>query len=57
MVKNFFFGQQILLAENVVKRTTQSKFSPAYWYHLSLVTKNTIKVDFMKNRVSRLYGG
>ena len=39
-----FFGQQILLAENVVKDPAQNKFSPTYWYHLSLVTKNMIKV-------------
>ena len=36
-----FFGQQILQAENVVKGPAQYKFGSAYWYHLSLVTKNT----------------
>ena len=41
---NFFFGQQILLAENVVKVPAQYKFRTAYRYHLSLVTKNIIKV-------------
>ena len=39
-----FFGQQILLAENVVKGPAQYKLSVAYWYHLFLVTKNIIKV-------------
>ena len=38
-----FFGQQILLAENVVKGLAQYKFGLAYWYYLFLVTKN-IKV-------------
>ena len=40
----FFFGQQILLAESVVKGTAQYKFGLAYRYHLFLVTKNIIKV-------------
>ena len=39
-----FFGQQILLAENVVKGLAQYKFGLAYWYHLFLVTKYIIKV-------------
>ena len=52
-MKNCFFGQQILLAENGVKVTAQNKFGPAYWYHLRLVTKNINKViDLMKNSVS-----
>ena len=40
------FGQQILLAENVVKGPAQYKFGLANWYHLFLVTgaKNIIKV-------------
>ena len=42
--KTFFFGQQMLLAENVVKGPAQYKFGLAYWYHLFLVTKNIIKV-------------
>ena len=44
--KTFFFGQQILLAENVVKGPAQYKFGLAYWYHFFLVTgtKNIIKV-------------
>ena len=42
--KKFFFGQQILLAENVVKGPGQYKFGLAYWYHLFLVSKNIIKV-------------
>ena len=42
-VENFFFCQQILLAENVVKGPRQYKFDLAYRYQLSLVTKN-IKV-------------
>ena len=50
--EKLFFSQQILLAENVVKGLAQNKFRPAYWYHLSLVTKNTIKIDFMKNSIS-----
>ena len=41
-----FFGQQILLAENVIKGPAQYKFGLAYWYHLLfLVTKNIIKVN------------
>ena len=51
-VEKKFFGQQILLPENVVKGPAQNKFGPAYWYHLFLVTKNIIKVDLMKNSVS-----
>ena len=43
-MENFFFGQQILLAKNVVKGPAQYKFILAYWYHLFLVTKNIIKV-------------
>ena len=50
--EKLFFGQQILLAENVVKGLAQNKFGPTFWYHLSLVTKNIIKVDLMKNSVS-----
>ena len=50
--EKLFFGQRILLAENVVKGPGQNNFGPAYWYHLSLVTKNIIKVDLMKNSVS-----
>ena len=42
--KLFYFGQQILLAENVVEGLGQYKFDPAYRYHLSLVTKTIIKV-------------
>ena len=42
--KTFVFGQQILLAENVVKRPAQYKFDLACWYHIFLVTKNIIKV-------------
>ena len=42
--KTIFFGQQILLAENVVKVLAQYKIGLAYWYHLFLVTKNIIKV-------------
>ena len=42
--KLFYFGQQILLAENVVEGLGQYKFGPAYRYHLSLVTKTIIKV-------------
>ena len=42
--KTIFFGQQILLAENVVKGPAQYKFGLAYWYQLFLVTKNIIKV-------------
>ena len=38
------FGQQILLAENVAKGSTHYKFGPIYWYHLSLITKNIIKL-------------
>ena len=38
-----FFGQQILLAENVVKGPAQYKYGPAYRYHLSLVTNNITK--------------
>ena len=45
--EKLFFGQQILLAENVVKGPAQNKFGSAYWYHLSLVTKNIIKVDLI----------
>ena len=45
--EKLFFGQQILLAENVVKGPAQNKFGPAYWYHLSLVTENIIKVDLI----------
>ena len=52
--EKLFFDQQILLAENVVKAPAQNKFGPAHWYHLSLVTKNIIKVDLMKNSV--VYG-
>ena len=51
-MKNCFFGQQILLAENVIKGSAQNKFGPAYWYHLSLVAKNIIKIDLIKNSVS-----
>ena len=43
-MENYSFGQQILLAENVVKGPAQYKFGLAYWYHLFLVTKNIIKV-------------
>ena len=43
--KLFCFGQQILLAENVVKGPAQYKFGLACWYHLFLVTKNIIKVN------------
>ena len=50
--EKFFFGQQVLLEENVVKSLAQNKCGPAFWYHLSLVTKNTIKVNLMKNSVS-----
>ena len=42
--KLFYFGQQILLAENVVKGPAQYKFGLACWYHLFLVTKNIMKV-------------
>ena len=42
--KLFYFGQQILLAENVVKGPALYEFGLAYWYHLFLVTKNIIKV-------------
>ena len=42
-----FFGQQILLAENVVKDPAQNTFGPTYWYHLSFVTKNVIEVDLV----------
>ena len=42
--KLFFFGQQLLLAENLVKVPAQYKFGLTYWYHLFLVTKNIIKV-------------
>ena len=42
--KTFFFGQNILLAKKVVKGPGQYKFGPAYWYHLSLVTKNITEV-------------
>ena len=51
-MKDFFFGQQILLAENVVKGPAQNKCGPAFWYNLSLVTTNIIKVNLMKNSVS-----
>ena len=37
-------GEDFLLAENVAKGQGQYKFGPAYKYHLSLVTKNIIKV-------------
>ena len=43
-VGKLFFGQNILLAKNVVKGPGQYKFGPAYRYHLSLVTKNIMKV-------------
>ena len=42
--KLFYFSQQILLAENVVKGPAQYKFGLTCWYHLFLVTKNIIKV-------------
>ena len=42
--RKLFFGQQILLAENVVKGPAQYKFGLTHWYHLFLVTKNIIKV-------------
>ena len=42
--KLFYFAQQILLAENVVKGPAQYNFGLACWYHLFLVTKNIIKV-------------
>ena len=42
--KKIFFGQNILLAKNAVKGPGQYKFGPAYRYHLSLVTKNIMKV-------------
>ena len=42
--KIFFLVNKFLLAENVVKGPGQYKFGPAYSYHLSLVTKNIIKV-------------
>ena len=43
-VGKLFFGQSMLLAKNVVKGSGQYKFGPAYRYHLSLVTKNIMKV-------------
>ena len=42
--KLFYFGQQILLAENVVKGPALYKFGLGFWYHLFLVTENIIKV-------------
>ena len=38
-VGKLFFGQNILLAKNVVKGAGQYKFGPAHRHHLSLVTK------------------
>ena len=37
-------GEDFLLAENVANGLGQYKFGPTYRYHLSLVTKNIIKV-------------
>ena len=38
----------------MVKGPAQNKFGPVHWYHLSLATKNIIKVDLMKNSISVL---
>ena len=43
-MENFFFGQQILLAESVIKSPAQYKFGLAYWYHFFLVIKSILKV-------------
>ena len=42
--KLFYFGQPILLAENMVNGPAQYKFGLACWYHFFLVTKNIIEV-------------
>ena len=43
-MKNFFFGLQIFVAENIVKSSAKYEFGPVYLHHVSLVTRKIIKV-------------
>ena len=49
--EKLFFWSTNFVGRKCSKGLVRNKFDPAYWYRLSLVTKNIIKVDLMKNSV------